>query len=313
VKLVTYVPLQTPDAPGRAGVVVGGTVADLAGQLPDMPSTVMGFLESGRSVTRSDGAVYPRDAVRLLAPLPRPASIRDFMAFEAHVRNSREGRGQVVPSAWYQVPVFYFSNALAVIGPDDPVSAPPGSEQLDLEFEVAAVIGRAGRDIPPEKAWEHVFGLAIMNDWSARDLQVEEMPVMLGPAKGKDFATSLGPWLVSLDELADRIQGERIQLAMTARVNGEILTTGDLGDLYHSIPRLIARASAGVTLYPGEVIGTGTVGGGCLFERQATQYLVPGDVVELEVERLGTLRNSVAPGEMWISNRSFTSRPQIGP
>ena len=292
---MTYVPVDTPDAPGRAGVVVGRTVADLAGQLQDMPATVLGFLESGRAVSRTDGTVYPLEAVRLLAPLPRPVSIRDFMAFEAHVRNSREGRGQKVPSAWYKVPVFYFSNALAVIGPEDTVSAPPGSEQLDLEFEVAAVIGRPGRDIPAQRAWEHIFGLTIMNDWSARDLQVEEMPVMLGPAKGKDFATSLGPWLASLDGLADRIEGERIRLAMTARINGETLTTADLGDLYHSIPQLIARASRGVTLYPGEVIGTGTVGGGSLFERQATHYLVPGDVIELEVERLGVLRNSVAP------------------
>jgi fumarylacetoacetate (FAA) hydrolase len=240
-------------------------------------------LDYGEPINLSD--------VRLGAPL-FPLSIRDFMAFEEHVRNARAQRGGAVPDAWYQIPAFYFSNALAVRGPDEPVSAPPLSTALDFEFEVAVVIGREGIDIPPERAWEHVVGLTVMNDWSARDLQLQEMQVMLGPSKGKDFATSLGPALVTLDELHDRIDGEHLELEMVARVNGKEFSRGNLDAMYHTIPRLIAHASRGVRIHPGEVLGSGTVGNGCLLERGGP-YLQVGDVVALEVERLGTLRSPV--------------------
>jgi len=239
------------------------------------------------------GAARQLAAVRLLAPLARPPSFRDFMAFEKHVRNARARRGLEVPQAWYEIPAFYFSNAATIRGPEDPVWAPPGSSALDFEFEVAAVIGKGGIDIPRERAFEHLAGLTILNDWSARDLQMKEIPVLLGPAKGKDFATSMGPWLLTFDELQDRVLGERIDLAMAARLNGEERTRGNLDDLHHTIPRLIAHASAGVELFPGEVLGTGTLGGGCLLEDPDPRYLQPGDLVELEVERLGVLQTEV--------------------
>jgi len=239
------------------------------------------------------GAARQLAAVRLLAPLARPPSFRDFMAFEKHVRNARARRGLEVPQAWYEIPAFYFSNAATIRGPEDQVWAPPGSSALDFEFEVAAVIGKGGIDISRERAFEHLAGLTILNDWSARDLQMKEIPVLLGPAKGKDFATSMGPWLLTFDELQDRVLGERIDLAMAARLNGEERTRGNLDDLHHTIPRLIAHASAGVELFPGEVLGTGTLGGGCLLEDPDPRYLQPGDLVELEVERLGVLRTEV--------------------
>ena len=238
-------------------------------------------------------AVRPLADVRLLAPLPWPPSFRDFMAFEKHVRNARARRGLEVPDAWYRIPVFYFSNAASIRGPEDPVWSPPGSAALDFEFEVAAVIGSGGMDIRREDAFAHIAGLTVLNDWSARDLQMREMPVLLGPAKGKDFATTIGPWLLTFDELHDRTSGEHIDLAMTARLNGQERTRGNLGDLHHTIPSLVAQASAGVELFPGDILGTGTLGGGCLLEDEDPRYLQPGDVVELEVEGVGVLRNTV--------------------
>lgn len=307
-RLVTYSPtLAGPDQPSvspRLGWVTEEGIVDVvaAGE-GDLPATMESFLigldiggaelvEDMTAALAAGGPPPVPDAV-ILAPLPRPLSVRDFMAFEKHVRNARARRGLEVPAQWYEIPVFYFSNALAIRGPEDPVWAPPGSEALDFEFEVAVVIGRRGRDIAPEVAFDHVAGLAILNDWSARDLQMREMPVLLGPAKGKDFATSMGPWLTTIDELGDRIEGEHIRLAMSCRLNGSEVTSGNLADLYHTVPRMIAHASRGVELHPGEVLGTGTLGGGCLLENPDAGYLKPGDVVELEVERLGTLRTEV--------------------
>ncbi len=234
--------------------------------------------------------------VRLLAPLPRPRSVRDFYAFEQHVRTARAQRGQEVAAEWYEIPVFYFSNHNAIIGPEQPVHGPIDSDELDYELEIACVIARPGRDIAPEDAASFIAGYTIMNDWSARDLQRREMRVGLGPAKGKDFATSLGPMLVTPDELESRKVGDGIyDLAMTARVNGEERSRGNLKDIHYSFAQLIAQASRDAWLYPGDVIGSGTVGTGCLLELTAGKgpYLQSGDQVELEVECLGTLRNQV--------------------
>jgi fumarylacetoacetate (FAA) hydrolase len=192
--------------------------------------------------------------------------------------------------------VFYFSNPHAFAGHQAPVCAPAGSQELDYELELGVVIGRGGRDIAPEHAWEHVAGFTIVNDLSARDLQRAEMAVGLGPAKGKDFATAAGPWLVWRDAVADRIEGERLTLAMTARVNGRELSRGNVAQLHHSIPRLIAHASRDADLFPGDLLGTGTVGSGCILElgpENTGGWLKPGDVVELEIERLGVLRTPV--------------------
>lgn len=233
-----------------------------------------------------------------LPPIVRPRSFRDFYAFEAHVKTARARRGLEVPAAWYELPVFYFSNSNALIGHEAPVFAPAGSRELDYELELGVVIGRGGRDIPVEQAWSHVAGFTILNDWSARDLQRQEMTVGLGPAKGKDFATAAGPWLVTRDEFADRIEGERLTLEMTARVNGRELSRGNVASLHHSIPRLVAQASRDAELFPGELIGTGTVGTGCILElgpEHTGGWLKPGDVVELEIERLGILKNTIVP------------------
>ncbi|GAB4185554.1 MAG: hypothetical protein Fur005_47960 [Roseiflexaceae bacterium] len=239
--------------------------------------------------------LLPLDEVRLLAPIPRPTSLRDFYAFEQHVATASRQRGREVPPAWYDIPVFYFGNHGAIYGPEEIIPL-PRTQKLDYELEVACVIGRPGRDIPEEDAFEYIAGLTILNDWSARDLQAQEMSVGLGPAKGKDFATSLGPWLVTLDELEPyaRFDG-RHDLEMVARVNGEERSRGNLADITYTFGQIIARASQDCTLVPGDVIGTGTVGTGCLLELTAGKgpWLLPDDEVELEVTGLGILRNRI--------------------
>jgi fumarylacetoacetate (FAA) hydrolase len=217
--------------------------------------------------------------MRRAFPDGRPPSIRDFMAFEEHIRNARANRGQEVPAAWYELPVFYFSNPGAVYGDGDDVPKPPDTAMLDYELELACVIGADGR---PE-------GFTIMNDFSARDLQGLEMRVGLGPAKGKDFATALGPVLVSPDELpAD------LDLRAVARVNGEVRTDSRTGAMHYSWDELLAAAARNTPgLLAGEVVGSGTVGRGCILEHDDGRWLQPGDEVELEVEGIGVLRNRI--------------------
>lgn len=235
---------------------------------------------------------------RLLPPVI-PRSFRDFYTFEEHVRNARRKRGLEVPPEWYEAPVFYFSNAASILGPSDPVRKPPETNELDYELEWACVIGREGGDIPVEAADDYIAGFTILNDWSARDLQRREMKVGLGPCKGKDFATTIGPYLVTPDELSDRILdgrcGARYDLAMKACVNGVEISRGNARDMRWTFAELVAEASRNTFLRPGDLIGSGTVGTGCLVEFPEGTYpwLQPGDVVELEVERLGMLRTVV--------------------
>jgi fumarylacetoacetate (FAA) hydrolase len=239
--------------------------------------------------------VLPLDEVRLLAPLPQPASLRDFYAFEQHVATAARNRGRHVAPAWYEIPVFYFSNHTAIYGPGADVP-PPRTSALDYELEIACVIGRAGRDIAAEDATEYIAGYTIMNDWSARDLQQEEMSVGLGPSKGKDFATSLGPWLATPDELEQYdLQDGRYNLTMVARVNGVERSRGNFRDIFYTFAQMIAHASRDTNLYPGDVLGSGTVGSGCLLELTAGAgpWLAEGDLVELEVTGLGVLRNRI--------------------
>jgi 2-keto-4-pentenoate hydratase/2-oxohepta-3-ene-1,7-dioic acid hydratase in catechol pathway len=235
----------------------------------------------------------------LLAPLPRPASIRDFYGFEGHVARAYARRNRPIPPVWREMPVFYFGCAATVVGPYETVVKPAETNELDFELEVAAIIGQRGQDISAADAWTYVAGLTILNDWSARDIQRREMSVGLGPAKGKDFATSLGPWIVTLDELADRRRGDHLDLAMIARVNDEEVSRGNLKDLFWPLPAMIAAASRNVKLEPGDIIATGTVETGCLLDQLTAEgggveWLQPGDEVELEVERLGRLRNVIA-------------------
>ncbi len=233
--------------------------------------------------------------MKLAAPIPRPPSFRDFYAFEGHVKTARANRGLEMVPEWYHFPVFYFSNAGAVKGHDEPVEKPAFTEWLDYELEVACVIGKEGKNITRENALDYIEGFMVLNDWSARDVQREEVKVGLGPAKGKDFATSMGPYLVTKDELEDCRDGEHFTLDMKAAVNGRVLSQGNVNTLYFSFSQMIERASQDCTLYPGDVIGSGTVATGCILElgTDVHRWLEKGDVVELSVERLGTLRNEI--------------------
>jgi 2-keto-4-pentenoate hydratase/2-oxohepta-3-ene-1,7-dioic acid hydratase in catechol pathway len=236
--------------------------------------------------------------------------VRDFVAFEEHVEGVRkaiDGVAGVVPE-WYQAPTFYFTNPYALIGAHDDVAVPPGSKRFDFELEVAVVVGAVpgsdGASLTPEQAREHVFGYSVLNDWSARDLQGREMRVNLGPAKGKDSATTLGPWLVTADELEPYRDDEGfLALDMRVSVNGTEIGQDLLSNMGWPFEELIAYASRGTEVRAGDVLGSGTCGnGGCLAELWGTRGdaapppLQPGDVVEMTVEGLGTIRNRVVPG-----------------
>jgi fumarylacetoacetate (FAA) hydrolase len=228
-------------------------------------------------------------------PVSRPPTLRDFYAFEAHVRNARARRGLEVPPEWYEFPAFYFSNPGSLVGHGAAVRRPGWTSALDYELELACVIGRRARDVAREDWRSVVAGFTILNDWSARDVQRREMAVGLGPAKGKDFATSLGPALVTLDDLESRRTGDRYDLAMEARVNGATLSRGNAKDMRFGWGELIARASQDVYLLPGDVIGSGTVGSGCILElgTEVHPWLEPGDEVTLQVDLLGVLSNTI--------------------
>lgn len=225
---------------------------------------------------------YSTEDVRLLAPVPRPNSIRDFMVFEEHVENSLEG---AIPDVWYEIPIYYKGNPESVYHPDDPVEWPAYTDQLDYELELCAVVGREGREISAANAEEYIAGITIFNDWSARDIQMREMEGLLGPTKGKDFANSFGPYLVTPDaiDLGD--------LTVAARVNGETWSEGNIGEMYHSFAEIIEYVTQHESIHPGDVLGTGTVGLGCGLELD--RWLEPGDTVSLEAEGIGILKNRV--------------------
>ena len=326
-KLVTF---RTPDRATHAGVVFGERVFTL-----DYP-TVLELLRDpeglakAHNVLRESGKEYIQNEpdspaplaeaalslvskviherrtpeytlheLVLLPPIPDPPSVRDFYAFEQHVKTVRAKRGVEMIPEWYEIPTFYFSNNSEIYGHDEPIPYPVGSNELDIELEIACVIGREGKDIPVEEAADYIAGYTIMNDWSARDFQFKEMKLNLGPAKGKDFATSIGPWLVTPDELASRRQesgaGERYDMTMIARVNGKEISRGNFNQIYYSFPQMIAYASRNTRLRAGDVLGSGTVGTGCIREVgiEVQPWLQRGDVVELEIEGIGVLRNRI--------------------
>ena len=240
--------------------------------------------------------VPPLNDITFLPPRITGRSFRDFYAFLQHVKSARALRGLKVIDEWYRFPVFYFSNPEVFYAHGQAVPKPVYSEEMDIELEVACVIGRGGMDIPVEEAENHIAGFTILNDFSARDVQRLEMRVGLGPAKGKDFASGLGPYLVTLDEIEDRRKNKGFDLRMRARKNGRQISDGNFADIHFSFAEMIARASQGVRLYPGEVIGSGTVGTGCILEvrpENTDGWLRAGDEIELEIERLGTLRHTI--------------------
>lgn len=300
---VTYV--SPADAAERPGLLSQGAVHGLRGhaRLLDLLGDDGTRLAAAAQTALADPAeVVPLERARLRAPIPVPPSVRDFMAFEDHVGNSRRARGLQIDPGWYSRPVFYFSNPAAMHGPHDDVAISPGSTRFDYELEVAAVIGLQGSDLAPAQAEEHIAGYLVLADWSARDVQFEEMAQMLGPAKGKDSATSLGPALVTPDELAPHRRGKAFGLAMTASVNGRPYSAGNLADIYWSFGQMISYASRGTRVVPGDVIGSGTVGTGCILELSGLHggdrypWLQPGDEVRLEVEGLGAIRARIRPG-----------------
>lgn len=248
--------------------------------------------------------------VTLLAPVPNPSSCRDAYAFRQHVATSRRNRGLEMIPEFDQFPVFYFTNHRAIFGPGDISCMPLHMEQLDFELEVAIVINKRGKNIKAADADDYIAGYMIMNDISARKLQMEEMKLNLGPAKGKDFATVIGPWLVTKEELqpyktapAKGHTGDCYNLKMTCKVNGQQVSSGNLAAMDWTFAEIIERASYGVELFPGDVIGSGTVGTGCFLELNGTgrlenpnhqdQWLMEGDTVSLEVTGLGVLDNRI--------------------
>jgi 2-keto-4-pentenoate hydratase/2-oxohepta-3-ene-1,7-dioic acid hydratase in catechol pathway len=317
-KLVTY------DGGGgpRAGVLDSDRVLDaqtLLGldqtlrdvrallELPDAP------LERLREAIgqRSAPGVALAD-VRLRAPVLQPPTVRDFMAYEQHA--SFWGRRQL-SEAWYRLPIFYFSNPLRIFGPDEDVPYPSASERLDYELEIGCVIGREGSNVRAADGLDYIAGFTIFNDWSARDLQFDEMECRLGPAKGKDGATTLGPWLVTPDELSSSLRDGRLHLQCSVKVNGEQWMEGDAGSMHHTWGDFVERASRDSRIVPGDVFGSGTVGGGTVGEAMRNGYagarwLEPGDVVEMEVERIGVLRNRLGPKQGEDPSYRYVARPE---
>jgi fumarylacetoacetate (FAA) hydrolase len=294
---------------------------------PELPSS-MGMMlqyweenfETAQAVDRAikDGRfsqhAIPVDEVELLAPVPFPSSCRDGYAFRQHVESARRNRGAKMIPEFDQYPIFYFTNHHSVQGPGQIKCMPDHFEKLDFELEVAIVISKMGRNIKAEEADEYIAGLMIMNDMSARTLQMEEMLLNLGPAKGKDFATVTGPSLVTPDELVEfetsakeNHTGKSWNLTMKCFVNGTQVSEGNVADMDWTFAEIIERCSYGVTLYPGDVIGSGTVGTGCFLELNGTgklndpnyqeQWLQEGDVIEMEVDGLGKLTNTIAKEE----------------
>ncbi|MEV0741438.1 fumarylacetoacetate hydrolase family protein [Streptomyces sp. NPDC050549] len=268
-----------------------------AGGLPELLDAASALLHVPAGPHVSD--------VRLLPPL-QPPTVRDFVTFEEHVegvRRSVDGAAGV-PEQWYAAPTFYFTNPYAVYGPHDDIPVPPGSSVLDFELEVAAVIGREGRDLTPEQARDHIVGYTVFNDWSARDLQSAEMKVGLGPCKGKDTATTLGPYLVTADELEKYRDADGfLRLALTAEINGQVVGKDLLSNMSWTFEEMVAYASRGTVVRPGDVLGSGTCGnGGCLAElwgvrgEQDPAPLKAGDTVTLTVEGIGSVSNTVVSG-----------------
>ncbi len=243
----------------------------------------------GQVTDRGERLLHDLHDVKLLAPVPHPVSIRDCSAFLQHVKNagSRSGAFTELPQVYYEIPAHYRTSSTNVVGTGAPIFWPSYTEKLDYELEMALCIGKQGANIPAERAGEYIFGYTIYNDISARDIQRKEMELKLGPAKAKSFQSSnvMGPCLVTSDEI------DAGNLRMTARINGEVWSDGNTRDMHFTFPQLVAYLSKDDPLYPGEFIGSGTVGFGCGMELD--RWIKPGDVIELEIEGIGILRNTV--------------------
>lgn len=287
-----FATVSTLRATTQPAIVVDDRVHTLP--YPDMYAVIAAGAEAAAGKASKES--FSVEEVKFLSPI-HPKTLRDAYAFETHVKTANRNRGQDVPENWYKFPVFYFSNPTNDFGHDDVIPHPAYTNAVDFELEIAVIIGKAGMNIKAEDAPKHIFGYTIFNDWSARDLQVQEMKVNFGPVKSKDFASSYGPVIVTHESLADKAAARPgvYDLLMTAKINGTEVSRGNFNDIYWSFGDIIARASESVMLQPGDVIGSGTVGTGCLYELTKNQgpWLNEGDVVELEVERIGLLRNTI--------------------
>ena len=288
----------------QLAVVSGGRFRVLLGHtdlLPLIESGENALLEAGREAEASGEVVDPA-SVRILSPLDAPPTFRDFYAFEQHVRAGRAWRGLEMDPVWYELPIFYFSNPYAFRG-DGEVPMTPGAAKFDFELEVAAVIGKAGSNLSVEEAGDHIIGYCVLNDWSGRDVQQREMTLSMGPVKGKDTATSLGPYLVTKDELAPFARANGFDRSMTLTVNGRLYSTANWADVHWSFPQMISYASRGTQVRPGDVFGSGTCGTGCILELSRTHseqeypWLKVGDQVVAAVEGLGSLRNTIVAAD----------------
>ena len=289
----------------RLGIVDGDSVRLLAADTSLSEVLAASPAQRAELFERSkEGEPCPLSRVRLLAPV-QPRTLRDFLTFEEHLQGSLKLLGAAAPNpAWYDQPLFYFSNTNAVVGPDDPVAVPPGCRMLDFELELAAVIGKPGKDLSPEQAAEHIAGYTLFNDWSARDLMSPVVPVGMGPVKGKDFANTLGPWIVTADELAPYRHDGRLALEMHAELDGVALPAGGdtSANMSWSFEEMVAFASRGAQLLPGDVLASGTCGAGCLLEYWAhtdseePAPLQPGNVVTLVAEGIGSVSNRIVAG-----------------
>ena len=311
-----FATVEDADGRTRCGIVQDETLLRLPAG-----TTMLDLLRSDTLLEAGAAAVATGEAVqlaglRLLPPVAAP-TVRDFVAFEEHVEGMAGGE---VGKEWYEAPTFYFTNPYALIGAHDDIAVPPGCTRLDFELEVAAVIGRGGADLDPATAREHIAGYTIFNDWSARDLQFREMAVRLGPCKGKDFATTLGPVLVTADEVEPYRDADGfLALGMTVAVNGVEIGRDLLSNMGWPFGDLVAYASRGTEVRAGDVLGSGTCGnGGCLAElwgrgRTDLPPLQPGDVVEMTVDGLGSVRNTIVAGQKPHHISAARSRPRIRP
>ena len=279
----------------------------------EMPSTLKEALNDWeinfKKITHLDQVITDKDLnennsiaciekdCEFLPPIPNPQSFRDFYAFEQHVRSARKLRGLDMHPDWFKIPIFYFSNPSALFGHKANITYPTGTQELDFELEFATIIANGGKNINANDAKNYIAGYTVCNDWSARDLQREEMAMSLGPAKGKDFATSFGPYMVTPDELLDCWDDNgRLHLQMTCHINGRLISNGNTNDLYHPFEKMIERASLNTNLLPGDYLGSGTVGTGCILElrpENTNGWIQKGDVITLEVERLGVIENKI--------------------
>jgi fumarylacetoacetate (FAA) hydrolase len=323
-KLISYI----RDEHEQLGVLINNFIYDMEVLHPDLPNSMNMFLtywedsypvaQAGELMlkegTRTSNKGVRINDVQLIAPVPFPASCRDGYAFRSHVEAARRNRKVEMIPEFDQFPVFYFTNHHSIYGPGEIRCMPDHFEKLDFELEAAIVICKHGRNIKAAEADEYIGGLMIMNDMSARTLQMDEMKLNLGPAKGKDFATIIGPWLVTLDELQDfevppkeSHIGKSWNLEMKCWVNDVQVSESNLSDMDWTFAEIIERASYGADLYPGDVIGSGTVGTGCFLELNGTgklndpnyteQWLKPNDVVEMEITALGKLGSTIVEEE----------------